>query len=299
MLGQDSWLSISPRSADAHKGTFGRVAVVGGSWGMSGSICLAATAALRGGAGLVSAVVPQAIQSIVAGYEPSVMTIGLPCNELGELASVALAQIKAVVSDLDCVGVGPGLGRSGNAADLVRAIIQESPCPIVLDADALNLASEQKMFPLFSRRQASGGPACVVTPHPGEFARMTGRTTVEVNQDREGLAKEFAQEFGCVVVLKGPSTVVTDGSKVFVNGTGNSGMATGGSGDVLTGILAAQIAQGLSCFEAGCLAVHVHGLAGDLAVKVTSERGLIASDLLRFLGEAWLFLEHRRSGSVS
>ena len=153
---------------------------------------------------------------------------------------------------------------------------------MIVDADALNVVSEYEMF-----GRVDSSPSCIVTPHPGEFARLTGLSVAEIQDHRTGVARDFAAKHKVVVVLKGAGTVVTDGDRVFVNSTGNSGMATGGSGDVLTGIIAAQIGQGLSLFDAARLAVHLHGTAGDLAASETSERGLIASDLLRFLGPAW------------
>lgn len=279
-------VSLPDRAVDAHKGTFGRVLVIGGSVGMSGAACLSATAALRGGAGLVSVAVPKSLQPIVASYEPSYMTIGLPCCGNGLLSDVSVDDVRQLVADKDAIAVGPGLGQSKQAADLVLSLFRESACPIILDADALNVVAEYEMF----GRVDSSSP-CILTPHPGEFTRLTGLSTADVQSCREDTARDFAAKHGVVVVLKGAGTVVTDGARVFVNSTGNSGMATGGSGDVLTGIMAAQVGQGLSLFDAASLAVHVHGRAGDLAAAEMSERGLIASDLLRFLGAAWRDLD--------
>jgi len=284
---ESSPVSVSDRAVDGHKGTFGRVLVIGGSVGMSGAACLSATAALRGGAGLVSVAVPKSIQAIVASYEPSYMTIGLPCCGSGLLSDVGVDDVRQLLTGKDAIAVGPGLGQSKQVADLVLSLFRESACPIILDADALNVVAEYEMFGL-----VDSSPSCIVTPHPGEFARLTGLSIAEIQDRRADVARDFAAKHKVVVVLKGAGTVVTDGDRVFVNSTGNSGMATGGSGDVLTGIMAAQIGQGLSLFDAASLAVHLHGTAGDLAAAEMSERGLIASDLLHFLGPAWRHL-HR------
>lgn len=276
-------LKSPARPDDAHKGTFGRVLVVGGSPGMSGSICLTATAALRGGAGLVTAAVPNSIQPIVAGFEPSYMTKGLSSDHTGQIGDQSVEVVRELVAGMSAVAIGPGLGQSTVAADLVLSILKEAPCPVVLDADALNLAAA---FQLLSRRELTR--ECVITPHPGEFARLTRFSASEINQQREAVAVEFAHKYGICVVLKGFRTVVTDGKRLFVNTTGNSGMATGGSGDVLTGLITALIAQGLPVFDASALGVHLHGIAGDVAAKSQSQQGLIASDILRCIGKAWL-----------
>lgn len=268
------------RDTDGHKGTYGRVLVVGGSRGMSGSVCLTGKAALRGGAGLVSVAVPESIQSVVAGYEASYMTIGLPEERDGSVAEVRNAD--ELIDGKDVVAVGPGLGQTRSVADLVLSLLNHADCPVVLDADALNAAAEYDIL-----QHVEDRPPCILTPHPGEFARLTGQSISDISDQREASAGRYARENGVVVVLKGAGTVVTDGERVYVNETGNPGMATGGSGDVLTGIVAAQVAQGLSPFEAAVLAVFVHGVAGDLAAEEWSQRGLIASDLLCFLGAAW------------
>ncbi len=257
---------------------------------MSGSICLTATAALRSGAGLVSAAVPTSIQAIVAGYEPSYMTIGLPCDTQGQLAPVSVDQVTESLDGKSAVGVGPGLGQTKFAADLVLSILKHAACPVVLDADALNLAAEFDLLHGIPRNEP-----WVISPHPGEFSRLTGRTIQQVNANRESLAEQFASENELIVVLKGANTVVTDGVRTYVNQTGNSGMATGGSGDVLTGILAALLGQGQEPLMAASLAVHVHGLAGDIAAASLSQRGMIASDILRFLGAAWLNFQNESS----
>lgn len=275
-------LALPGRPDNGHKGSFGRVLVVAGSAGMSGAACLAATAALRGGAGLVTAAVPASIQQIVASYEPAYMTVGLPCDNTGHLSVQSASEIPVDLPSINSIAVGPGLGRSRPAADLVSSLIWDCGSPLVLDADALNLTAEHEML-----RGFSGATPVVVTPHPGEFARLTGQSIASIEANREEFASQFARDHNVVVVLKGPATIVSDGARLYVNTTGNAGMATGGSGDVLTGLLAAQLAQLRSPFEAAVLAVWLHGLAGDLAVAESSPEALISSDLLNFFGAAW------------
>ncbi len=280
------------RPIDGHKGTFGRVLVLAGSPGMSGAACLSGSAALRGGAGLVYVAVPRSIQHTVAGYEPSYLTFGLPCTADGQLSAVPPGQLHDLLEGKDAVAIGPGLGRSQHAGNVVLTVLKDAACPVVIDADALNVAAERDVWPKSGNGDFDvAGIPRVVTPHPGEFCRLTGLSIAEIERHREDSAVQFARRHGLIVVLKGPGTVVTDGEHVFVNSTGNSGMATGGTGDVLTGLLAAQLAQGLPAFDAACLAVYIHGLAGDLAAADVSQRSLTASDLLRYIGPAWLHFE--------
>ncbi len=279
--------SIPPRPVDGHKGTFGKVILFGGSIGMSGSISLSSVAALRSGSGLVTAIVPKSIQPIVAGYEPSLMTIGMDDDPLEGLLPVSLGRLTQLADGKDAIGCGPGLGRSPAAVQLTRDLLQNAACPLVLDADALNVVAEHGLI------SEKGHCQCVITPHPGEFLRLTGLSIAAIESQREEHAMAYARQSGVIVVLKGPGTVVTDGHRCFVNNTGNSGMATGGSGDVLTGIITSLLGQRMPAFEAAAIAVHVHGLAGDIAADRLSERGMIASDILRFLPDAWKKLESR------
>ncbi len=284
------------RPPDGHKGTFGHVLLLGGSVGMAGAIALAAQAALRSGSGLVSVAVPASIQTVVAGFEPSCMTLGLDCRTDGPLRHQPEAGVRRLLAGRDAVGIGPGLGRSRPAAGLVRAVLRHSQVPVVLDADALNLASEYRLLDAPETRNSALLPQSrVITPHPGEFARLSGLTVPEISQDRTASAVRFAAERQVVVVLKGQHTVVTDGQRLYLNATGNSGMATGGCGDVLTGIITSLIGQGMELMEAAVLGVHVHGLAGDLAAQQYSERGMIASDLVTCLPGAWLTMATRES----
>jgi NAD(P)H-hydrate epimerase len=252
---------------------------------MSGAACLAGVAALRGGAGLVSVACPVGIQPIVAGYEPGYMTIGLPEGLDGQFSVGTLDEISDVVDGKDSVAVGPGLGDSADVVEVVCRVFSEVSVPLVVDADGLNA-----LAPGFRDRRweatEHAGPR-ILTPHPGEFARLSGLSISEIEEDRARSATEFAKRNKVILVLKGAGTVVTDGERISINPTGNSGMATGGSGDVLTGLTAALLARGDDPFEATRLAVYLHGLAGDITEQTHSQPGMIASDLPRYLGAAW------------
>ena len=281
---------LPPRKPDAHKGDFGRVLVVGGSRGMIGAPALAANAALRSGAGLVTVAAPEAVQLAVAGLCPCATSLPLSCRPDGAPAPTAVRQMLDLAEVCDVLAVGPGMARSQGAAMLVRAAL-EQPQPVILDADGLNNLAGIDRWPGIRRCPL------VLTPHPGEFSRLTGKPVAEIQQDRVGAAIAAAKEWGeagtsagespLVVVLKGAGTVVTDGDRVYVNRTGNPGMATGGTGDVLTGVVAALIGQHLGPFEAACLGAHVHGLAGDLAARQLGKISLIATDLTDFLPQAF------------
>lgn len=271
---------LPPRAADSNKGNFGRVLVVAGSRGMSGAAVLCGSAALRAGAGLVKIALPESILHIVAPCNPCYMTVPLPEDLEGRLMIEALAEVTSLVRASDIAAIGPGLGRNEDLAELLPKLIQRVETPIVLDADGLNAFAEKP-----ETLKKHKGPL-ILTPHPGEFARLLGTDTKAVQSGRAELAGRFASEFGVILVLKGQGTIVSDGRRAYRNTTGNPGMATGGTGDVLTGVIAALWGQGLDAFEAAQLGVHVHGRAGDLASAHLGEPGLIATDLLTYLPEA-------------
>jgi hydroxyethylthiazole kinase-like uncharacterized protein yjeF len=275
--------TLPVRSDDAHKGDFGRVLVVAGSRGMSGAACLAGTAALRGGAGLVTVAVPEGILLTVAAYEPSYLTLTLPEDDNGRIRTGALASLNEVLSSQSSVAIGPGLGQSAGLLELVGELYASSPLPMVIDADALNLLAKRP----YLLTHPEGAAPRILTPHPGEFARLTGLDTSVIQHDRQRHAVEFARKHRVILLLKGRETIVTDGIRLAINTTGNSGLATGGAGDVLTGLIAALLGQGMAALDAAHLGAHLHGIAGDLAAEEFSKPGLIASDLLRFLGRAW------------
>lgn len=269
--------SLPPRPADANKGTFGRVLVVAGSRGMSGAAVLCASSALRGGAGLVRLAVPAELLPIVAAANPCYLTAPLPQDQAGRLAAAAEAEILDLAAASTVVALGPGLGTSEAITGLVSAVLARVAAPLVLDADGLNAVQHHP-----DRLRGRTAPL-VITPHPGEFARLLATDVATVQGKRQELAVRFAADHNLVLVLKGHGTVVTDGRRVYVNTTGNPGMATGGTGDVLTGLVAALLAQGLEPFGAAQLAVFWHGLAGDLARDEVGEVPLVATDLLVYL----------------
>ena len=273
--------TLPPRNADSHKGTFGRALLIGGSRGMSGSISLSGQATLRSGAGLVTLAVPDCILDVVASIETSYMTSAL-AHEDDHIGSGAAQAVLELATTTTAIALGPGIGRSASVTDFVQQLYQEINLPMVVDADALfALAQSQTSLttPVGTR---------ILTPHPGEFARLTGATPKQ--SDRAEAAAQLAQRDTTkqtIVVLKGHQTVVTDGTRYSINNTGNPGMATGGSGDVLTGIITALLCQGLEPFDAARLGVHVHGLAGDLAAQDLGQVSMIASDLIHYLPKAF------------
>lgn len=270
---------LPTRQADSNKGTYGRVLVVAGSRGMSGAAVLCGSSALRGGAGLVNVAVPESIWNQAAVGNPCYTTTPLP-EEAGLIAAAAEPTLIDLADKNNVVALGPGLGSGSGITRLVAALLGKTTTPLVLDADGLN-ALEGSTEPL--KRSAP----LAITPHPGEFGRLIGLSPAEVQARREELAAPFARQHQLVLVLKGHGTLVTDGSRLYRNTTGNPGLATGGTGDVLTGLIAALAAQGLGLFEAAQLGVHLHGLAGDLARDDLGEQALIATDLLTYLPRAY------------
>lgn len=272
---------LAPRAGDAHKGTFGKVLIVGGSVGMSGAAAVAGRAALRAGAGLVRVAVGASIQPVVAAIEPCYTTIPLCEDSDGLISSGAVAVILEHARQNDVVAFGPGAGIGRGVRDVAIELIAQAGLRVVIDADGLNCLAKVKAWNEI--RKAS----VVLTPHPGEMSRLWASVfREELPADRIAQAVSFAEKSGCVVVLKGAGTVVSDGAKVYVNETGNPGMATAGAGDVLTGIIAALAGQGMSDFDAAVAGVHIHGAAGDIAAAKTGEVSLIATDIIESLGDA-------------
>lgn len=271
---------LPPRARDSHKGDFGRALVIGGSQGMAGAIALAGMAALRSGAGLVKLATPTVCQPTVASFEPSAMTIGLQADGDGRIAGWARNRIGEAMTESTAVACGPGLGRSEDLVELVDWLYREAERPMVVDADALFALAQRPA--ILSEHAAPR----ILTPHAGEFARLLGRQSIE-RHERETLAREFAGRHSVVLVLKGHDTVVTDGQRLSTNPTGNPGMATGGTGDVLTGVITALVCQRLGPYEAARLGTFVHGLAGDMAAAALGEVSLVASDLIAYLPRAW------------
>jgi NAD(P)H-hydrate epimerase len=275
--------ALPPRPSDAHKGTFGTALIIGGSRGMTGAVALAGMAALRGGAGLVRLAVADRCLETVAVYEPSYMTVALPDDIDGRISAAAHPRIVELARSATVLAIGPGLGRSPDLDRLVAQLYREIALPMVCDADALNALSTNSEL-LYQH----AGPR-VLTPHPGEFARLVGREYP--GAEREVAAQDLAARCHVIIVLKGHRTFVTDGRRHWHNCTGNAGMATGGSGDSLTGLITALACQGLEPYDAARLGVYVHGLAGDLAANELGETGLIARDIVSYLPKALKAME--------
>ncbi|QEH37411.1 Bifunctional NAD(P)H-hydrate repair enzyme Nnr [Aquisphaera giovannonii] len=280
----ESLPSLPPRPADSNKGQFGHVLVVAGSRGLAGAAALCGASALRSGAGLVRIASPAEVQPVVASFEPSYMTYPLPQDEDGLIDfEAARPRLERLAAAATVVAAGPGLGQSDGILAVVRWLLESSGKPLVLDADALNVLSAGHLDLLGRRDQP-----VVITPHPGEMARLVGDTAKDVQAARVDQAAKLAGRFEALtVVLKGTGTVVTDGRRVYVNTTGNPGMATGGTGDCLTGVVAAMIGQGLPPFEGAQLGVYIHGLAGDIAKDQNGVIGLIAGDIVDALPDAF------------
>lgn len=263
-----------PRPRQAHKGDFGRILILAGSEGMAGAAHLAAMAALRTGAGLVTLGVPEKVYPVLARREAEVMVRPFASTPKG---SFALAAVKAVVKFLktqDVLAIGPGLSQNPETQKFVRKILEESSLPVVIDADGLNALKGHLAILKFCRSRA------VLTPHAGEFQRVFG-------SPGKGKALASAKRFGVTMVLKGNRTLVAEPQgRIYANPTGNPGMATAGTGDVLTGVIAALLGQGFSFWDSARFGVYLHGLAGDLAVKKTGEASLTAGDLLESLPAA-------------
>jgi NAD(P)H-hydrate epimerase len=307
---------LPPRPTDAHKGTAGLVLVVAGSRGMAGSAALVGNAALRSGAGLVRIATPDAALDTVAVLAPCCTTVPLP-DDGARISREAAQQIVGLVEGWHVLAMGPGLGQSDGVTACVLSVLAHVAKPIVLDADGLNALGKNAAAVLRGARAP-----VILTPHPGEAARLLGVTTKEIQADREGAAARLAalgagagpralEEVGgaidapspprkrrgmnepvaapspgVVAILKGAGTVVCDGQRIYVNTTGNPGLATAGAGDVLTGHLAALVAAGLSPFDAAVLAVWTHGRAGDMAAERAGILGLTAVDILDCLPDA-------------
>jgi len=277
----DARAPFGPRPPDAHKGTYGHLLVVAGSLGKTGAAALASRAALRAGAGLVTAAVPASQQPVVAMLGAEYMTEALAEHSHGFLGRAAVGRVRELAETMDAIALGPGLSLADEAQALARELIVSLPRPMVVDADAISaLAGHLTLL------KDAAGPR-VLTPHPGEMARMLGVTVGEIQTDRLERARDFAASHRVWLALKGAGTVVAgpDGT-VWINPTGNPGMAKGGSGDVLTGMTGAFLARGLEPLAALRAAVYLHGMAGDLARATVGEEGMIAGDIVEAIPRA-------------
>ncbi|MCL6611055.1 MAG: NAD(P)H-hydrate dehydratase [Peptococcaceae bacterium] len=278
------------RHSSSHKGDYGRVLVIGGSRGMAGAACLTAGAAARAGAGLVTLAVPEGIYCPVASKMTEVMVTPVPQTSAGTLSKEALPVIRGMLERSDVLALGPGLSTNPETVEAVRRIVDLSHIPIVLDADGLNA------FVDHTDLIKKAGKPLVLTPHPGEMARLAGISAAAVQNDRLHAARSWSSAWGAVLVLKGHRTIVAapDGT-AYINTTGNPGMATGGSGDVLTGIIAGFMAQGVEAAGAAAAGVYLHGMAGDTAAREKGMMGLVAGDILDALPGVARLIESREN----
>jgi len=282
----DAARALPVRAAGANKGDFGHLLIIAGSVGKTGAAVLAATAALRSGVGLVTVATPESALPIIAAARPEIMTAPLAATASGAVAPAAVESALALAQQRDAVVIGPGLGQDPETRAFVREFVRRCPAPLLIDADGLNaLAGGEGVVgasDLLRRERPT-----IITPHPGEMARLVGRATSDIQKHRLETARNLAVETGAVVVLKGQRTIVADGSgRSAVNPTGNPGMATGGTGDVLAGMAGALLARGQDAWLAATAGVYLHGLAGDCAARRVGQESLIASDIIESLAEA-------------
>ena len=274
------------RAADSHKGTYGTLLTVCGSYGMAGAALLCARGALRSGVGLLRAALPQSVYPLLVEAIPEAVFCPV-AEQDGCFCTAAIPALTDALSTADAVVLGCGLGQGEGQTAVVRHILTHSPVPVILDADGINAVTPHLLM-----EEARSAPL-ILTPHPGEMARLLGISTAEVQADRAGVSQTLARQTGAVVVLKGHRTVIAGpAGEAAINPTGNPGMATGGSGDVLSGIIGSLVAQGLSPYAAAVCGVYLHGAAGDAAAEKHSQAGMLPTDLIEELGS--LFLQFER-----
>jgi NAD(P)H-hydrate epimerase len=273
--------SISRRKADAHKGSFGHLMIVAGSPGKAGAAVMAARAAVRSGAGLVSVAAPNGLVPIIQSQIAEAMCIPSAESIEATLGMGAEEELVKAAAPMSACAIGPGLSTHHETVQSVRNLAQRLTIPMVIDADGLNAFAGHTE--LFKRIKAP----VILTPHPGEMGRLIGKPTVDVQKDRINIAAAFADAHKVILVLKGAHTIVAlPGGGIYVNTTGNPGMASGGTGDVLTGMIGSLLAQGYSAADAACLGVYLHGMAGDMAAGEKGEAGMIAGDVIEKIPEA-------------
>lgn len=278
-------LQLLRRRLNSHKGSFGHILILACSKRFSGAGVLAADAAMRSGAGLVTLGIPESLNNTVIKIKPrEVMTLPLPETNEGVLSLSGYNRIKDFIKNIDILAIGPGLGDANSTQKLIRRIILTSSKPMVIDADGLNALVGNLSLLLTTKNKRL---TTILTPHPGEMARLLKTSVDKIQQNRKEIAKKFARDYNVTVILKGHHSIVADSDgNLYINKTGNPGMATAGSGDVLTGIVAAFLGQGIDAFSASKYAVYLHGLAGDLAAKEKTQLGMIASDIIEKIPEA-------------
>lgn len=268
---------LKARNMDTHKGDYGRVYILGGSYNMSGAVILGAKAAMRSGCGLVTCVIPKSIIDRVGSCV--IESTYIPVEEIDGCINPSKDEIDKVIDKADAIAIGPGLGRSDHLKNIIKYTLENYNKYMVIDADGINMIKDEKQSLIKSKAKI------VLTPHVGEMAGLTGLDVSYINQNRVDAAKKFALEYGCILILKGASTVVTDGKRTYINTTGNPGMASGGSGDVLTGITVSFLAQGYEPYKAAVISSYLHGLAGNRAYERYGF-GLTAGDIINYMGES-------------
>ena len=264
--------TLPEREQTAHKGDFGKILLLCGSRGYTGAAYLAAMGALRAGAGLVFLGVPESIYGIEAVKLNEAIVFPLP-DEDGKLSEKAIPEILERLSKMDAVLIGPGLGQSEDVFRVVKTVLENAVCPVVLDADGINVVAAH--MDILRKRTAP----TILTPHAGEFARLGGI----MEAGRQIAAENMAEDLGCVMLLKGSGTVITDGSTTYINPTGNPGMAVGGSGDVLAGMITTLLGQGISALESAACGAWLHGAAGDRCAAEMGQYGMLPTDMLNVL----------------
>jgi hydroxyethylthiazole kinase-like uncharacterized protein yjeF len=293
IIQRDHVVSLVPeRPRDAHKGIFGHLFVLAGSPGFTGAAYLASEGGLRSGVGLVTVGIPESLNWIMEVKTTEAMTLPLPETGNRTFSRVAVKPALEFAQKCSAVALGPGISRNKGTDSFVHDLLRQLKVPVVVDADGLNALAAN--INVIKARQAP----TVLTPHPGEMSHLIGKSTAEIQQDRRECAVEFAREWNVILVLKGHGTVVASPSgEALTNPTGCSGMASGGAGDVLTGLIGGLLAQGLSARDAAVIGVYLHGLAGDIASETSTEWGMVASDIVRALPAAWKRIAEDRDGT--
>ncbi|WP_073997721.1 NAD(P)H-hydrate dehydratase [Anaerococcus urinomassiliensis] len=283
-LVDDEVKNILPkRNSDTHKGTYGKIGFLGGSPGMAGSIYMASLAALRSGAGLTYILAPESIADILAIKSNEQIIKEISCNSFCYKENIK-AQIISASKNLDVLAIGPGMGQAKDLHILIDEIIKNTKMKLVIDADGINAISNDLTILNVNRE-------IILTPHLGEFSRLIGLSIDDIKKDKINLAKKFAKTYNVILVLKSNETIITDGDRLYINKIGNPGMATAGSGDVLTGIISSLLKR-LQAYDAALLGVYIHSLAGDLAAEDLGEESIIASDVINHLADAFKLLRN-------
>lgn len=277
--------NMPARPDDANKGTMGTLLNISGSYSMAGAAILSSLSALKSGVGLLKVALPQSIYSIVASAVYEAVFIPVVDSENGTLDINSIDYLLDIANHSSAVMLGCGLKLCDDTVRFVRAFVPACTTPMLIDADGINALSAN----IDVLKDTSS--KVILTPHPKEMSRLTGLSVDYINTNRVEVAESFAREYSVIVVLKGRDTVVTDGIKTYINPTGNSGMAKGGSGDVLSGIIGSLMAQGVGAFESACVGVYVHGLSGDIASKQLSKIAMLPRDIVEYLPQAFKSIE--------